>query len=78
MEYIEELKKKSKEELQEYLNAASDEEALAELADLLEVIVTLSEIHGSSYEKLEKIRQDKLFERGGFKERIYLQEVKDE
>ena len=55
-EYITELRKKSQEELQEYLTAETNEEALEELADLLEVIHALAKVHGSSIEEVEKIR----------------------
>ena len=49
-DYIAELRKKSEEELQEYLSAATNEAALEELADLLEVIHALAKVHGSSIE----------------------------
>jgi predicted house-cleaning noncanonical NTP pyrophosphatase (MazG superfamily) len=54
-EYIKELKNKSHEELQEYLNAKNDEHAIEELADLLEIIHVLAKSHGASYEKVEKV-----------------------
>lgn len=37
-DYVTELRKKSAEELQEYLSAESNEDALEELADLLEIV----------------------------------------
>ncbi|SMQ78398.1 Predicted house-cleaning noncanonical NTP pyrophosphatase, all-alpha NTP-PPase (MazG) superfamily [Bacillus sp. OV166] len=77
-EYIKELKNKSKEELEEYLNAATDKDAIEELADLLEIIHALAECHGSSFEEVEKVRQKKAEKRGGFKEKIFLIEVEDE
>lgn len=76
-EYIEELKKKSQEELTEYLQAADNESALEELADLLEVIRALSKCHGADIEEVERIREKKAEERGGFGERIFLVEVRD-
>ncbi|WP_282172204.1 nucleoside triphosphate pyrophosphohydrolase [Cytobacillus firmus] len=75
--YIKELKKKSFEELEEYTNAENDEEAIEELADLLEIIHALAEIHGASIEKVEELRKQKAEERGGFKEKIFLIEVED-
>jgi predicted house-cleaning noncanonical NTP pyrophosphatase (MazG superfamily) len=72
-----ELQKKLKEEMEEYLDAQSDQEAVEELADVLEVIHALSETHGASLEKLEHVRKTKTKERGGFQERIYLIEVSD-
>ncbi|WP_409292721.1 phosphoribosyl-ATP pyrophosphohydrolase [Peribacillus sp. SCS-37] len=77
-EYKKELKKKSFEELEEYIAAPTDEEALEELADLLEIIHALAAIHGGSIEEVEKIRKEKTVKRGGFKEKIFLIEVEDE
>ncbi|MTD32018.1 nucleoside triphosphate pyrophosphohydrolase [Planomicrobium sp. YIM 101495] len=77
-EYKVELKKKMQEELTEYLAATSDEEAVEELADLLELIHAAATIHGASVEELEEVRKVKAEKRGGFAERIYLIEVKDD
>lgn len=77
-EYIKELKTKSFEELNEYINAENDKDALEELADLLEIIHALAECHGASFEKVEEVRQKKAEMRGGFKEKIFLIEVEDE
>ncbi|PLT29814.1 nucleoside triphosphate pyrophosphohydrolase [Peribacillus deserti] len=74
-EYIKELKKKSYEELEEYMDAANSEEAVEELADVLELIHALAEVHGSSFEKVEEVRKQKAGKRGGFKEKIFLIEV---
>src|SRR5690625_4968147 len=76
-QYTIELKKKLKEELEEYLLASDDFEALGELADILELIRTLSETHGENFAKVELIRQEKAKKRGGFKERVFLIEVED-
>lgn len=77
-EYINEVKVKMHEELAEFEEAKDDEEAVEELADLLELIHAAAAIHGATPDKLEKIRSDKAEKRGGFKERIYLIEVADE
>ncbi|UQD52216.1 phosphoribosyl-ATP pyrophosphohydrolase [Bacillus methanolicus] len=77
-EYIKVLKKKSFEELEEYVNTTNNEDAIEELADLLEIIHALAEFHGASIEKVEEVRKRKEEERGGFKERIFLIEVEDE
>jgi predicted house-cleaning noncanonical NTP pyrophosphatase (MazG superfamily) len=76
-DYINELRKKSNEELQEYLTAETNEEALEELADLLEVIHALAIIHDSSIEEVEKIRVKKAEKRGGFSDKVFLIEVTD-
>lgn len=77
-EYIKELQKKMYEELEEYINAKNDENALEELADILEIVHSLSEVHGGTIDAVEEIRKKKADERGGFKKRILLQEVYDE
>lgn len=76
--YITELRKKSKEELQEYLSAKTNEAAIEELADLLEIIHSLAEIHDSSIDEVEKLRVKKAKTRGGFKNKVFLVEVKDD
>ncbi|MFC4022333.1 phosphoribosyl-ATP pyrophosphohydrolase [Oceanobacillus longus] len=76
--YILELKKKVMEEVEEYQQAATKEDALEELADLLELIHTLvKDVHDSSMEELEKIRSDKAEKRGGYEEKVFLVEVED-
>ncbi|MCT8140525.1 nucleoside triphosphate pyrophosphohydrolase [Anaerobacillus sp. CMMVII] len=77
-QYITELKKKSFEELEEYVNTKTDEDALEELADVLEIVHALAVCHGSSIEEVEKIREKKAEKRGGFKEKIFLIEVEDD
>lgn len=76
-EYISELRMKSKEELEEYMIADSNEAAIEELADLLEIISSLAKVHGSSIEEVEKVRKEKFKERGGFDKKILLVEVED-
>ena len=76
-EYVKELRKKSQEELQEYLEAKDDESAIEELADLLEIIHALSKCHGVDMDKVEEVRVKKEAKRGGFEEKIFLIEVED-
>lgn len=76
-EYIKELKKKSLEELDEYLNTTSNEEAIEELADLLEIIHALAEFHGATIEIVEKTRKKKAKKHGCFKNKVFLIEVED-
>lgn len=77
-EYITELKKKSFEELEEYVRTDNHEDGIEELADLLELIHALAETHGASIEKVEEVRKLKVDKRGGFNEKIFLIEVEDE
>ncbi|MBY0027511.1 nucleoside triphosphate pyrophosphohydrolase [Priestia aryabhattai] len=74
-EYQNELKEKAKEELQEYIEAQTHQDAIEELADLLEVMHALAVVHGATPEQLEKVREEKAKERGKFDDRIYLVEV---
>ena len=76
-QYFKELKKKSFEELEEYMATENNEEAKEELADLLEIIHTLANYHGSSIEGIEMIRKEKVEKRGGFQDKIFLVEVED-
>lgn len=77
-EYVTELRRKSKEELDEFLKSETNEEALEELADLLEIIHALAKVHAANIDKVEQIRLKKAEERGSFDERIFLIEVLDE
>ncbi|MDN7245189.1 nucleoside triphosphate pyrophosphohydrolase [Planococcus shenhongbingii] len=77
-EYKIELKKKLGEELTEYEEAKTNEEAVEELADILELLHAATKIHGSSFEELEKVRKAKAEKRGGFEKRIFLIEVEDD
>ncbi|TYS58539.1 nucleoside triphosphate pyrophosphohydrolase [Sutcliffiella horikoshii] len=76
-DYIKHIKQKCYEELDEYCSAQSKEEAVEELADLLEVIHALANYHGFSMEEVEKVRKEKEENRGGFQEKIFLIEVED-
>lgn len=77
-EYEIELKKKLGEELAEYNEAKTHEEAVEELADILELLHAATKIHGSSFKELEKVRKAKAEKRGGFEKRIFLIEVEDD
>ena len=72
-EYLIELNKKIEEELKEYLESGEIEE----LADLEEVLRAILDVKGVSYDDFEKIRQDKVNKRGAFKDKIYLEGIKD-
>ncbi|TMU87116.1 phosphoribosyl-ATP pyrophosphohydrolase [Bacillus sp. BHET2] len=76
-EYLIELKKKSFEELEEYHDAESREEAIEELADLMEVVHAFAKSHNTSLDEIESIRREKANNRGGFDKRIFLNKVAD-
>jgi len=66
------LEDKLKEEVNEYL----EDKNLEELADIMEVLFGLAHNLGYSEEDLIKKRNEKLEERGGFKEGVVLRVVK--
>ncbi len=68
-EYRSRLRDKLGEEVAEFLEAG-EEAALEELADVLEVVRALAADLGGDAGQLEKIRDAKAGERGGFAERI--------
>ena len=72
----EEYWQKLKEKLQEEVNEFIKDENENELTDILEVVYAICDFKKIKREKLEKIRIKKAKERGGFKERIILDEVR--
>ena len=72
-EYRVALYKKLQEEVGEFLETPIPEE----LADILELIHALAPLVAGSWEKLEKVRLDKLKVRGGFDKKIFLIEIQD-
>jgi predicted house-cleaning noncanonical NTP pyrophosphatase (MazG superfamily) len=70
-EYEAKLREKLHEEVAEYLESGSSEE----LADILEVVHALGALAGHGPEHLEQLRAAKAAKRGGFKERIILEEA---
>jgi len=67
-EYLVELDKKLQEEVAEYL----EQNDLAELGDVLEVIRAIAEVRGEGIDAIEAMRDQKFRERGGFKGKIFL------
>lgn len=78
LEYKKELRKKLFEEIVEYQEAKTDEQALEELADVLEILHSLTLIHGANFSKVEKIRERKFEERGGFLDKVFLVDVDED
>lgn len=70
-EYLEKLKWKLREEMDEFLEAQSEEE----LADLLEVIDAIIECKKFYRKNIELIKSKKAEERGRFEKRIILEEA---
>lgn len=72
-EYTIELIKKLSEEVEEYKKDKNTDE----LADIIEVVYSLANLHGCTPEELEKIRKEKAKKRGGFDKKIFLVKVAD-
>lgn len=71
-EYGERLRAKLAEEVLEYLESGETEE----LADILEVVHSLTALQGTHREQLQLIQTKKREERGGFEKRIVLKETR--
>lgn len=71
--YLQKLREKLHEEVNEYQESGSHEE----LADILEVVYALAAATGCSEENLNIIRQEKAQKRGGFSQKILLKAVKE-
>ena len=70
-EYLAELDRKLTEECAEY----QADKSLEEMADVLEVLYAIAAAHGYSVEELERVRAEKSEKRGGFADKIFLEEV---
>ena len=70
-EFLQEMEKKLKEEVDEYL----ENKTVEELADILEVIHRILELKNINKSELEKIRITKAQKRGAFKNNLYLIET---
>ena len=75
LEHQHEITKKMYEELNEYNEAASKDEAIEELVDIVELIYAAVKLHGLSIEEFEAIRLEKKKKKGGFEKGIYLNSI---
>lgn len=71
-EYWQELKNKLVEEVNEFLKDETHEE----LADIQEVLYAIYKVKGINKEELEAIRSKKETEKGSFKNKIILEDIK--
>lgn len=71
-EYRQKLREKLQEEVDEFMKDGNAEE----LADILEVIYAICDFQKINKNKLELLRKKKVKERGGFKEKVILDETK--
>ncbi len=70
-EYWQKLREKLREEVDEFLEDGDE----GELADILEIVHAICGFKGISKERLELLRKRKADGRGGFKDRIILDET---
>jgi len=70
-EFEKELKKKLIEEAKE-LSKAPEEKVLNELADVLELLKSISSFYKIDFKKVERKQIKKRKERGGFKKKLFL------
>lgn len=68
-EYLIELNKKLKEEVNEYLES----ENIEEIADIEEVLLAILTVKGITKDNLEEIRKTKTLKRGAFNKKIFLE-----
>jgi len=73
-EYRSSLLAKLREEAQE-AESASAENLLCELADILEVLLALTETHNITWREVESAATLKRAQRGGFRGRVFLEYV---
>lgn len=74
-EFRVEARKKLQEEVLEYMNALDNENSLEELADILELMNVLAQLHGSTLDHVEELRMNKVDQRGAFEDKVYLVSV---
>ena len=72
-EYVQKLREKLAEDIQEFFEKWDQEE----MADILEVLFALCDHKKFDRREIEHLRKKKQKERGGFKEKIILEEVID-
>lgn len=70
-EYLKRLKDKLLEEANEVISANGEQELREELADVLEVLLTLARVYGIDFADVQKTADQKRLEKGSFDGRIY-------
>jgi len=72
-EYLEQLNIKLQEEVKEYLESG-DVEEIADIEEVLRAILDAKNIH---YQNFDEIRMSKVYRRGAFKKKIFLEYTED-
>lgn len=73
-EYKKELERKLFEEYNEVLDAFGNDR-IEELADMLEVMISIAELENKTLEDIINVCEEKRKKRGGFKKKLYLEKV---
>ena len=76
-EYKQELEKKLLEEYNEVLKAEDSNNRVEELADMLEIIISLAKLENKSLDDIIKTANKKREKRGSFDKRIFLEKVEN-
>lgn len=76
--FREELNRKILEEAQELKEAQSREDVINELADIKEILLAIAVSEGIDWEEVEQKRKTKLAKRGGFENKLFLEEVQEQ
>ena len=74
-EYRIELYKKLKEECEEVINSKNQGETLEELADVIEVLMSIARLENKNIEDVMDVANQKRIKRGGFEKRIFLEKT---
>lgn len=74
-DYKQELEKKLLEEYHEVLNSNTPNERAEELADMLEIMISLAKLENKTLNDIIEIANKKKEKNGGFEKRIYLEKV---
>lgn len=77
-EYKKELEKKLLEEYKEVLETINSKDRIEELADMLEIIISLAKLEDKELDDVIKVANDKKIKRGGFEKKIFLESVFEE
>ncbi len=77
-DFVNELLRKLEEEIQEVIGARNDrKELMKEISDVYEVMDTIIDLYKLDKNLILELQKRKKRERGGFKERIYLESVEE-
>ncbi len=69
------LKEKLVEEASELLEAKTNEEVLNELSDVLQLLESIAQNNNTTIAEVEKQKEKKKIERGGFEKKLFLEYV---